>query len=37
MLEAASFKLQFKDDSESIKKTFETEGSTKFDDDKTVK
>ncbi len=36
MLQASSFPLQFKDETESIKKIFETEGSTKFDDDKVL-
>jgi hypothetical protein len=31
---ASSFKLQFKDESETVNKPFKAEGSAKFDDDK---
>lgn len=34
MLAGTSFPIQFKDETQSIKKVFETEGSPKFDDDK---
>lgn len=37
MISAASFPLQFKEEGQSIKKTFDPEGSTKFDDDKILK